>query len=48
VRCTYLEKLFRTVPKLQDKMVQLTSVEFLKTMIYERTTIVLVGKFVYV
>jgi hypothetical protein len=28
-------------------MVQLTSVEFLKTMIYERTTIVLVGKFVY-
>jgi hypothetical protein len=47
LRTVFLEKPFCTVPKLQDKMVQLTSVEFLKAMIYERTTLVLVGKFVY-
>jgi hypothetical protein len=42
-----LEKLFQTVPKLQKKMVKLTSVEFLKAMIYERSTIILVAKFVH-
>jgi hypothetical protein len=47
LRASFLEKLFRTVPKLQNKMVQLTTVEFLNTIIYERSTIVLVGKYVY-
>jgi hypothetical protein len=43
LRAKFLENLFRAVPKLQDKMVQLTSVEFLKAIIYERSTMVLVG-----
>ncbi|KAJ6529707.1 hypothetical protein B0H19DRAFT_1274105 [Mycena capillaripes] len=43
----FLEKLFRAVPKLQDKMAQLTSVEFLKAIIYERSTIFLVGTYVH-
>ncbi|KAJ6481604.1 hypothetical protein DFH09DRAFT_950531 [Mycena vulgaris] len=47
LRATFLDKLFRTVPKLQNEMAELTSVEFLKAMIYERATIVLVAKFVY-
>jgi hypothetical protein len=46
LRAVFLEKLFRTVPKLQTRMAQLTSVEFLKAIIYERSTIVLVGKYV--
>jgi hypothetical protein len=47
LREAFLIKLFRAVPKLQDKMAQLTSVEFLKAVIYQRSTIVLVGKFVH-
>ncbi|KAJ7735502.1 hypothetical protein B0H16DRAFT_1327093, partial [Mycena metata] len=47
LRAKFLDKLFRTVPKLQDKMAQLTSVEFLKAIIYERSTILLVGKYVH-
>jgi hypothetical protein len=47
LRNVFLEKLFHTVPKLQSKMVQLDSIGFLKAMIYERATIVLVGKYVY-
>jgi hypothetical protein len=47
LRPNFLEILFRTVTKLQDKMVQLTTVECLKAIIYERSTIVLVGKYVY-
>jgi hypothetical protein len=47
LRADFLDKLFRTVPKLHDTMAKLTSVEFLKAMVYERATIVLVAKFVY-
>jgi hypothetical protein len=47
LRTVFLEKLFSTVPKMQDKMAQLTSIEFLKAIIYERKTIVLVGKYVH-
>ncbi|KAJ7748180.1 hypothetical protein DFH07DRAFT_747414, partial [Mycena maculata] len=43
----FLENLFRAVPKLQDKMAQLTTIEFLKAIIYERSTIVLVAKYVH-
>jgi hypothetical protein len=43
----FLERFFRAVPKLQDKMTHLTSVEFLKAIIYERSTIILVGNFVH-
>jgi hypothetical protein len=47
LRTAFLEKLFSTVPKtkMQQKMVQLSSVEFLKAIIYERATILLVGKY---
>jgi hypothetical protein len=41
------KRLFRTVPKLQTRMAQFTSVEFLKAIMYERSTIVLVGKYVH-
>jgi hypothetical protein len=47
LREIFLDKLFRTVPRLQLKMAELTSVEFLKAVIHERSTIVLVAKFVY-
>lgn len=44
LRTIFLEKIFRTA-KLQWKMAQLTSVEFLlKTITYERSTIGLIGK----
>ncbi|KAJ7454636.1 hypothetical protein B0H11DRAFT_1654427, partial [Mycena galericulata] len=47
LRNIFLGKLFRAVPKMQTKLAELSSVEFLKAMIYERSTIVLVGKFVH-
>ncbi len=47
LRNIFLDKLFHTLPRLQNKMAELTSVEFLKAVIYERSTIVLVGKFVH-
>ncbi|KAJ7434273.1 hypothetical protein B0H11DRAFT_1938771 [Mycena galericulata] len=42
----FLDKLFHAVPKMQTKLAEISSVEFLKAMIYERSTIVLVAKFV--
>jgi hypothetical protein len=47
LRNTFLDKLFHTVPRLQTKMAELTTVEFLKAVIYERATIVLVAKYVH-
>ncbi|KAJ6561535.1 hypothetical protein DFH09DRAFT_921015, partial [Mycena vulgaris] len=47
LRNVFLDKLLRTVPSLQNKMAQLNSTEFLKVIIYERATIVLVGKYVH-
>ncbi|KAJ7488464.1 hypothetical protein B0H11DRAFT_1688689, partial [Mycena galericulata] len=47
MRNIFLGKLFRAVPKMQIKLAELSSVEFLKAMIYERSTIVLVAKFVH-
>ncbi|KAJ7474627.1 hypothetical protein B0H11DRAFT_1728322, partial [Mycena galericulata] len=45
----FLDRLFRAVPKMQTKLAEISSVEFLKAMIYERSTIqvVLVAKFVH-
>jgi hypothetical protein len=43
---TFLDKLFHTVLRLQTKMAELTTVEFLKAVIYERATIVL-AKYVH-
>jgi hypothetical protein len=47
LRNIFLPKLFHTVPNLQRKMATLTSTEFLKAIIYERSTIVLVAKYVH-
>jgi hypothetical protein len=47
ISSVFLAKLFRTVPKLQQRFLELDSVAFLKAMIYERSTIVLTGKFVH-
>ncbi|KAJ7508183.1 hypothetical protein B0H11DRAFT_1704589, partial [Mycena galericulata] len=47
LRTLFLEKPFHTVLQMKHKLAELTSVEFLKAMIQERSTIVLVAKFVY-
>jgi hypothetical protein len=47
LRSGFLPKVLTTVPKLQTKMVQLSSVDFLKAIIFDRSTILLVGKFVH-
>jgi hypothetical protein len=47
LRNVFLEKLLRTVPKMQRKIVELDSISLLKAIIYERSTIVLLGKFVH-
>jgi hypothetical protein len=47
LRNVFLEKLLRTVPKMQRKIVDLDSISQLKAMIYERATIVLLGNFVH-
>jgi hypothetical protein len=47
LRNIFFPKLFHTVPNLQRKMATLTSTEFLKAIIYERSTIVLVAKYVH-
>lgn len=46
LRKIFMEK-FRTVPNLQEKLVDLDSVAQLKAIIYQRGTIVLVAKYVY-
>jgi hypothetical protein len=47
LRNTFLDKLFHTVPRLQTKMAELATVEFLKAVIYDRATIVLAAKYVH-
>jgi hypothetical protein len=47
LRSVFLGKLFRAIPKLKQKMTQLNSIEFLKVIIYERSTIGLVAKYVH-
>ncbi|KAJ7436384.1 hypothetical protein B0H11DRAFT_1754854 [Mycena galericulata] len=51
MRNVFLDNSFRAVPKMQTKMAEIlaeiSSVEFLKAIIYERSTIVLVDKFVH-
>jgi hypothetical protein len=47
LRNAFLEKILRAVPKLGRKIVELNAIDFLKAIIYERSTIVLVGKFVH-
>ncbi len=42
-----LGKLLRAVPRMENKIVELGSIELLKALIYERSTITLVGKFVH-
>jgi hypothetical protein len=43
----FLPKLFRTAPNLQMKMGRLSHTEFLRTIIYEHSTTVLVEKYVH-
>ncbi|KAJ7659268.1 hypothetical protein DFH06DRAFT_989969, partial [Mycena polygramma] len=47
LRNVFLQKFLRAVPKMQSKIVELNSIELLKALIYERSTITLVGKFVH-
>jgi hypothetical protein len=46
LRNIFLEKLVRTIPKMQRNIIDLNSIALLKVIIYERSTIVLLGKFV--
>jgi hypothetical protein len=41
------KKFLRAVPRMESKFVELGSIELLKALIYERSTITLVGKFVH-
>ncbi|KAJ7601403.1 hypothetical protein DFH06DRAFT_1026134 [Mycena polygramma] len=47
LRNVFLQKFLRAVPKMQSKIVELNSIELLKALIYERSTITLVGKFAH-
>jgi hypothetical protein len=47
LRNVFLEKLLRTVPKMQRKIVDLDCISLLKAVIYERSTIVLLGNFMH-
>jgi hypothetical protein len=47
LRSTFLTKLFLDAPFLQLRMAELTNIEFVKAMIYNRPTIALVAKYVY-
>jgi hypothetical protein len=47
LRTVLLGKLLPAVPKMQKMMVELDSIALLKAMIYERSMIVLMGKFVH-
>jgi hypothetical protein len=43
----FFEKLLRTVQKLREEMLQPSSIELLKAIIYQSLAIVLLGKFVH-
>ena len=47
LRTIFLENLFNTTPNLRRLMVEETSIEFFKSMVYERSTIALVAKFAH-
>ncbi|KAJ7673275.1 hypothetical protein DFH06DRAFT_1359361 [Mycena polygramma] len=47
LRTIFLGKLLQTVPTLQQKMIELNSTSFLQAIIYQRSTIVLVAKYVH-
>jgi hypothetical protein len=46
-RNVFLGNFLRAVPRMENKIVELGSIELLKALIYERSTITLVGKFVH-
>ncbi|KAJ7248235.1 hypothetical protein B0H12DRAFT_1020182 [Mycena haematopus] len=46
IRTIFLDKLLNTVPILRQKMLELDSASFLKAIIYQRSTIVLVARYV--
>ena len=47
LRNVFLRKLFSDLPYLQQWMVELSNMEFLKAIIYPRSTIALVAKFAF-
>ncbi|KAJ6492266.1 hypothetical protein C8R45DRAFT_768014, partial [Mycena sanguinolenta] len=47
LRRSFLEKLLNTAPDLRQHMLERNSLKFLKAMIYQRSTIILVAKFAY-
>ena len=47
LRTVFLEKLFNTAPNLRRLLVEEDSIEFFKSMVYERSTIALVAKFAH-
>ncbi|KAJ6456723.1 hypothetical protein C8R45DRAFT_943537 [Mycena sanguinolenta] len=47
LRRSFLEKLLNTAPDLRQHMLEQNSLKFLKAMIYQRNTIILVAKFAY-
>ncbi|KAJ7652699.1 hypothetical protein DFH06DRAFT_1093769 [Mycena polygramma] len=47
LRTIFLGTLLQTVPTLQQKMIELNSTSFLQAIIYQRSTIVLVAKYVH-
>jgi hypothetical protein len=47
LRDTFLAKLFSDIPNLRIQMMALSNTEFLKAIIYPRSTIPLVAKFVF-
>ena len=44
---TFLGKLFTDLPDLRNQMVELSNTEFLKAIIYPRSTIALVAKYAF-
>ncbi|KAJ7239985.1 hypothetical protein B0H12DRAFT_1074906 [Mycena haematopus] len=47
MRAVFLGKLFTDLPQLRSQMAELSNTEFLKAIIYPRSTIALVAKFAY-
>ena len=47
LRTYFLAKLFTELPVLRNQMAELSNTEFLKAIIYPRSTIALVAKYVY-
>jgi hypothetical protein len=47
LRAIFLGKLFTDPPELRSQMIRLSNIEFLKAIIYPRSTIALVAKFAF-